>query len=403
MENNGAIRKTRRKLWIVLTIVLVLTLCVIGIVVAMSWRNWFGDKVATDGKDKTDIVAEKIENISSGVYTTNVDGEEIVYKAAYLVDGVELNITSGGYVSYNDDEVTFLVVNGGKVKFSGEDSLAVEKVSSDYVNGSDPKYAEYGLNSAIVVIGDGSKVEIEKALIETKTGGANAIMAINGGEIVTENVNISTNGYGSAGIVVNNNGKASIERTSIFTNGEQSPAFKVGKNGGSISANQIYLSLDAVGSQVAHVESGNVSIFNSNGLAKVSQIAMIRNDGSVNINDSEFSGGGIGLDAYDASAVAIIGEGSGVFSLSNSKIEMPEPEEEARDGDGTEEKIIYYPFFYVDENFATVNLNNSQATFGNNSDFAHVSRKGKINFAINNFSATSMKVETDDTSSVTGL
>ena len=97
------------------------------------------------------VISSNSSSVSNEVYSTNststsklydTNGNEIksgsskvsfkygnqttnkTISAAYLIDGVSVNITSGEYISAsnNSDQVVFLVVNGGSLNITGTSS-----------------------------------------------------------------------------------------------------------------------------------------------------------------------------------------------------------------------------------------------------------------------------------------
>ena len=101
--------------------------------------------------DTSSDVAVNTE-LSTGSVTTSIDGKNITYNGAYVVDGIEATISSGTYESSTDDQVVFLVINGGSLVIDGD--VTINKTGSENFQGRGDNYSFYGTNSAIVVVGD---------------------------------------------------------------------------------------------------------------------------------------------------------------------------------------------------------------------------------------------------------
>ncbi|MFA7032843.1 MAG: hypothetical protein WC201_04710, partial [Bacilli bacterium] len=122
--------------------------------------------------------------ITSGSASLSFSGTKVSVNAAYLIDGVEVDITSGTYssLSSSSNQVIFLVINGGKLVITGSDSnhVTLTKTGSAASNGQvSDEYNFYGINSGIVVSGSASSATISYCDINTSSNGSNAIVSTN--------------------------------------------------------------------------------------------------------------------------------------------------------------------------------------------------------------------------------
>ena len=141
--------------------------------------------------------------IKSGSATVSFEGKTKTISAAYLIDGVDVEITSGAYSSASEssDEVVFLVVNGGSLKITGtaQTYVGISKTGSGASGGQvNDDYNFYGINSGIVAAGENTSVVIEYASITTSANGSNAVVSTCGAEVsISSSVITSTGESGS--------------------------------------------------------------------------------------------------------------------------------------------------------------------------------------------------------------
>jgi hypothetical protein len=128
---------------------------------------------SSSSSSSTAASSTSIDGTSSGNYTATFDGTSVTIMAAYLIEGTSVTIDSGTYQSLTSDQVVFLVVNGGTLNITGATiSKSGDASASSQQNTGDVSddYNFYGLNSAIVVLGDGSSVAVADLTIDTTSG-----------------------------------------------------------------------------------------------------------------------------------------------------------------------------------------------------------------------------------------
>lgn len=400
----------RTTLFLVIVLIVVL-LGAGGAVLAMNWNNWFGDKSQSgSGTSESGTIERKnLDNsdLSAGKVTTTIDGKEITYSAAYVVDGIEATIGSGTFESNVDDQVTFLVINGGKLVIDG-DNVTINKTGSESFEGRGDNYSFYGLNSAVVVVGENSSVEIYGGEINTSVGGANAVMAIDGGVATLMDTVIKTTKDGSRGLHASFGGAYEADNVTITTAGASSAAIATDRGTGMGKLINMTLETSGAGSPLIY-STGSISISNSTGVAKGAQIAVIEGSNSIDMDGCDFKTNGIGnRNNVDNAGVMIYqsmsgdaAEGLGTFAASNSNLSI------------NSDSSIYdsVPFFFVTNTTANIELNNTVISFSDKSVLISAigtsewgragANGGIVTFAATDLESTNTEVTIDSISSVT--
>ena len=215
-------------------------------------------------------------------------------QAKYLIDGVNVTIEEGDFESSSssENEVVFLVINGG--------SLTIEGTSTNYVNivksGSeassgqvDDDYNFYGINSGIVVSGSTSKANIKYANIVTSSNGSNAVVATNESEITITNSVIATSGSaGSRGLHTTYGGNINASGTSIVTKGVSCATLANDRGGGTITATNMTLETNSNGSPLVY-STDSISVSSSTGVSNNAQMVVVEGESSVTLEDCSFS------------------------------------------------------------------------------------------------------------------
>ncbi len=256
---------------------------------------------------------------TSGSYTTTIGNTEVTYQAAYLIDGIDVELDGGDYVSTSDDEVVFLVVNGGSLTLtnatvdksgdaSTSDSTRTSDVSDDY--------NFYGLNSAIVVVGDGSSATIDGTTITTSSEGSNAIVATDSGTADVTNVDISTTGSSARGLHATYGGSITGADLTIATQGDHCADVATDRGGGTVTVTGTNtFTTEGDGSPLVY-STGDISVSGVTGTASASEIVVVEGKNSASITDSDVSASGdhaamiyqsMSGDAADSDAATSVG------------------------------------------------------------------------------------------------
>lgn len=412
--------KKNNKVTVILAVVMaVLLIAVAAVLVVMnlpksSSGNNSGNSgsgaVSDDTGDDTDD--EPVENteLAAGTVTTTIDGQTVTYSAAYLVDGISATIGSGTYESLADDQAVFLVINGGSLTIQGD--VNINKTGSADFAGQGDNYSFYGLNSAIVVVGEGSSATINGATITTSASGANAVVATDGAAVDVQNTSIATSTNGSRGLHATYGGTITADTVTIATQGGSSAALATDRGEGTVTASNMTLTTEGAGSPLIY-STGTITVSSSTGTANGAQIAVVEGKNSITLDGCNFSTNGIGnRNNVDNAAVMIYqsmsgdaAEGMGSFTATDSTLTI------------LTSSSVYTtaPFFFVTNTTADIALTDVTANFYQDGYFILASGTAEwgtagANGATVNVSATGLettatdlKVGVDEISSVTGL
>ncbi len=384
---------------------LVFLAIVISVLVTMRMQG--NNSEQTAGGDMTEVVEEVGENteLAAGGVEVTIDGKTVEYVGAYVVDGIEATISSGTYESDSDDEVVFLVVNGGSLKIDGE--VAINKSGSENFQGRGDDYSFYGTNSAIVVVGEGSSVSINGASITTTVSGANAVVATNGGEVLIENSTISTSKDNSRGLHATFQGSINADNVTIATLGGSCAALATDRGEGKVVANNMTLSTAGAGSPLIY-STGAITVTNSKGTATGAQIAVVEGKNSINLNGCEFSANGNGnRGSVDNAGVMIYQSMSGDASVGTGSFTATDCTLTVLSDSSVYDST---PFFFVTNTTATIDLTGTEISFSPSEKFILAmgtdewgrsgSNGGDVTLTTTEVNATNTEVEIDAISSV---
>ncbi len=231
--------------------------------------------------------------------SSSASGSTKTISAAYIIDGVTVEITSGEYssASSSSDQVVFLVVNGGKLKITGTSSSPVKITKSGSAAsggqvGDD--YNFYGINSAIVVSGSSSSATIQYATITSSSNGSNAIVSTNSASVTIKNSTITTSGSaGSRGLHCTYDGTITADTVTITTQGASCASLATDRGGGTINATNMTLQTNSAGSPLIY-STGTINATNSTGTANSAQMVVIEGASSATLSGCTFSCTGTG-------------------------------------------------------------------------------------------------------------
>ena len=398
-------KKSNAGMFAGVSLALIVLVVVISVVVTMGMQqNNSNDK---SGTGNYSIIDDNTE-LGSGSVTTTIGGKSITYKGSYVVDGVEATISSGTYESTTDDEVVFLVINGGSLRIDG--GVTINKSGSADFAGRGDNYSFYGINSAITVVGEGSSVEINGAKINTTVSGANAVVATNGATAVVSGAEISTTKDNSRGLHATYGGTINADNTKITTQGGSCAALATDRGTGTVVADNMTLSTAGAGSPLFY-STGNISVTNSTGVATGAQIAVVEGKNSISLQGCEFSANGNGnRNGVDNAGVMIYQSMSGDASVGTGSFT-------ATDCTLTvlASSSVYNvtPFFFITNTDATIDLTGTSVSFSAAEKFISAlgtsewgrsgNNGGKVTVTLSDVNTTNTEVETDSISSVSGI
>lgn len=184
------------------------------------------------------VTSDPIEGVSSGSFTATFGEKQATLQGAYLIDGKDVTIDSGTYASASADQAVFLVVNGGHLTVTGATiTKSGDASQSSKQNPGDVSddYNFYGLNSAIVVVGEGSTATIADSTITTTSSGSNAVLPTLSGEATVTDTEITTSGNSSRGLHATYGGKTTGSGLTITTSGAHSAALATDRGSGTVT------------------------------------------------------------------------------------------------------------------------------------------------------------------------
>lgn len=266
------------------------------------------------------VVDSNGNEITSGSASVSFSGTTKTISAAYLIDGVDVTITSGMYesASGSSDQVVFLVINGGSLTITG----SADKYVGVYKSGSaasggqvNDDYNFYGINSGIVVAGSGSSATITNAYISTDSNGSNAVVSTANATVEIENsVIVTTGNAGSRGLHATYGGTIDADGVSITTNGASSAALATDRGGGTINAANMTLETNSAGSPLVY-STGTINVTNSTGSANAAQMVVVEGGSSANVTSCNFtcSGGGNRTGTSESDGSSHVIDAAGIF------------------------------------------------------------------------------------------
>lgn len=321
---------------IIILLIIFLTLGIVGLIIKKIDEN------KTNKKEKVIVNTE----LSSGTYKTNIQDKEVIYNAAYIVDGIDATIGSGVYESVKNDEVVFLVVNGGSLTIK---NTIINKKGDSSID------EVYGINSAIAVIGNDSKAVVDNVKLNTDGKGANAVFSTNNSKVEISDSAISTIKDSSKALYSTYGGNITASNTNITTNGDDSTALESDKLGASIKIlGTSTIKTEGEESHIIH-SNGNVQATGINATSNNSESMIIDGKNTVYLNESTITSNGKNVIMIYQSIDGAEAEKNASTPI--SKLTMKNCNINYKEKG---------PIIYVTNTYATINLtNNKFKTSGN--------------------------------------
>ncbi|MCR4698359.1 MAG: hypothetical protein K5762_03225 [Bacilli bacterium] len=337
--------------------------------------------VATSTDTATTLTDTSGNTISSGsatvTFTTGNQSKTATISAAYLIDGVTVNITSGTYASASSsaDQVVFLVINGGSLNITGTSSsyVNITKSGSAASNGQvGDEYNFYGINSGIVVSGSASTATISYAAISTAANGSNAVVATNSGTVTIKNSTITTTGSaGSRGLHTTYDGSITADTVEIETQGASCATLANDRGGGTIVASNMTLETNSNGSPLVY-STDSITVKNSTGTANSAQMVVVEGGSSANLNACTFSctGDGNRTGTSDSSSTTHTIDAGGIFIYQSVSGDSEEGTDYFTATDCTLKVTTSgVPMFYLTNITAVITLDGNTFTQASTSDY----------------------------------
>ena len=354
----------------------------------------------TDAEGKETVLAP-------GDFSATFDGKQASYSGANVIDGVEVVIDGGDFISATDNQNVFLVVNGGKLTLK---NATVTKTGSEDFQGRGDNYSFYGLNSAIVVVGENSSINLENVVISTTVSGSNAVVATQNGKVTIANSKIGTTKDNSRGLHATYGGVITAESTEISTLGGSCATLATDRGAGTVTATGMTLSTAGSGSPLIY-STGDITLKSSTGTATGAQIAVVEGKNSIVVENSQLSANGYGnREGKDNAAVMIYQSMSGDASVGTGNFTATDSSLTVLSDSKDYDEI---PFFFITNTEAKINLKNVTASFHEEMPFISAkgtsewgrsgSNGGKVTYSGTDVRSSSTIVEVDNISSVSGL
>ncbi|MCD8303399.1 MAG: hypothetical protein LUC86_01020 [Prevotellaceae bacterium] len=285
----------------------------------------------------------------------------VTYRAALLVDGKTVTLSGETLSATEGNEIAALVVNGGKLVL---DHCSINKtgdgISSGQMGGNRPQRPEgrpeegqggprgggrpgggapggggddsfnfYGMNSAVVAVGEGSTIELKGCAISTDAEYANAVFSCDEAKVtITDGITIRTSRGSSRGLFATCAGVIEASGTvDISTQGAHCAALATDRGGGTVIVGtegcEAKSTLNTAGEGSPCIYStGDITAHNATGSAAISQTMVIEGKNTITITGCDFTGhspqhGGIMLYQSFSGDASI---GTSTLSMKNSTI-----------------------------------------------------------------------------------
>ncbi len=308
----------------------------------------------------------------------------VTYRAALLVDGKTVTLSNETLSAEEGNEIVALVVNGGKlvldhcvINKTGNGKSSASRGGSDRPmrpegddtmgrpddggqpggpegrpegrpeggqggprgggrpggggpgGGGDDSFNFYGMNSAVVAVGEGSSIELIGCTVNTDAEYANAVFSCDEAKVsITDGITIRTSRGSSRGLFATCAGVIEASGTvDISTQGAHCAALATDRGGGTVVVGsegcEAKSTLNTAGEGSPCIYStGDITAHNATGSAAVSQTMVIEGKNTITITGCDFTGhspqhGGIMLYQSFSGDASI---GTSTLSMKNSTI-----------------------------------------------------------------------------------
>ena len=224
--------------------------------------------------------------LTAGTWSGAIGDKTMTLSGAYLVNGIEATIDGGTFESTSADEAVFLVVGGGSLTITNARINKSGDASTDGQHGVDDSYNFYGLNSAVVVVGEGSTATVRQTALTTNSSGSNAVVATGSATATVTGCAISTTGESSRGLHATYAGVINGSDLTIETQGAHCAAVATDRGSGTVvvdGANTFTTSGD--GSPCIY-STGEITVSGLTGTANGAQAVVVEGKNHATVTDS---------------------------------------------------------------------------------------------------------------------
>ncbi|MBM6980056.1 MAG: hypothetical protein I3J03_10135, partial [Actinomyces succiniciruminis] len=204
-------------------------------------------------------------------------------------DGIAATIDGGTFESTNGDETVFLVVNGGSLTVTNARVNKSGDASTDGEHGVDDSYSFYGLNSAIVVVGEGSSASIDQTTLTTDASGANAVVATDGATAEVTASAIATTGESSRGLHATYAGAITGANLTITTEGAHCAAVATDRGSGTVTVDGTNTFTTAGDGSPCIYSTGEITVSGLTGASGQGQAIVVEGKNHATVSDSTFT------------------------------------------------------------------------------------------------------------------
>lgn len=225
-------------------------------------------------------------SLSSGTWSGTIGDKQVTLSGAYLVDGVTAAIDGGAFESTTTDQAVFLVVNGGRLTVTNAKVTKTGDATSTGQHGVDDSYNFYGLNSAVVVVGEGASVTVNETTVTTDASGANAVVATGGASATVTASAIATTRESSRGLHATYSGVINGSDLTIETQDAHCAAVATDRGSGTVSVEGVNtFTTNGDGSPCLY-STGQITVSGLTGQANASQAVVVEGKNHATVSDS---------------------------------------------------------------------------------------------------------------------
>ena len=228
-------------------------------------------------------------SISSATETSvvvKINNDSYTYQADHVINGTSVTYSDQTFTTTGTDTNAFLVINGGSLTLN---NCTINKAGAgtDYENDD---YNFYGLNSAVVVIGD-SSATLTGTTIATTSEFANAVFSFGtSSEINCTNLTVTTTTNSSRGLYSTYGGYIKASSVNIETQGAHCAPLATDRGGGTVIVEGTGNILKAHGDGSPCIYStGYITAAGVTGYSEESQAIVIEGKNQVIASDSTFT------------------------------------------------------------------------------------------------------------------
>lgn len=202
---------------------------------------------------------------------------------AYLVNGIAATIDGGTWASATADQNVFLVVNGG--------SLTIKNATITKTGDSSNEDAcnFYGLNSAILVVGEGSSAKLSNCKVTTNAEGANGVFAASSAAITIDTITITTSKNSSRGLDATYTGTVTASDVTITTAGAHCACLATDRGNGTIAVTGTSKLASAGDGSPLVYSTGDISVTGASGKATGAQTMVIEGKNKITLDGCTFA------------------------------------------------------------------------------------------------------------------